>query len=959
MKKKSLVNQLLSFALCVVMVLSMTPLAVITAFAAESSDTTYTVQKLEGSTSGKILSSGSYYLGSDVSFTNPNGSGLTIAENAKVVIDVNGYTLTATGADATTGSDGRGGGAGIHLPESATLIFIGSGTVNAYGGRAASGGDGQNGGAASFQWGTQNGKTYSGILYVGAGGAGGDGGGGGGAGIGTPGGLGGDGGAANPAVGTSMYGQKTDANTARPGNNGTDGQTAAKMGTLYVLGSVNINANTQGGQGNGGDNGNRVLEAVATSIRYDGSLSLGDWYVQTASAGGSGGGGGGGGVAKAIGTGGAGGGGGGGGSTGAFHGGKYENIAVENNLTGNDIAHTDEAHYFNQGNGGLGGDGAGDLNSDGQRGDFDNQYYIDYVDHYICWGEGDYKVGPVYTVYYYGVTERYLQSGTGGASGARSSQGSYSSYLNSDEYKLNVTLVDENDERTAVATIGSDAALVGTPHRKTGYTVGYYTEATGGTKILDSNLNIVADTVEGYTVNGKWNTAANTRLYVQWESCSHSWQDGKCTECGDVIMPIFKIEDKDLFVSYDDGANYEKIGNVADGNGIEEIKKTATNGNIDTYTIYYTDGYSTTFTVTNGTNGADGKDGVTPQFKVENSVLYVSYDDGTSWTSLGSVKGDKGDTGNGVASIEKTKTEGNVDTYTITYTDGATTTFTVTNGNDGIDGIDGTDGKDGHSPVITIQNGYWYIDNANTNIRAEGLKGDTGNGISAIEKTGTNGLVDTYTITFTDGSTTSFTVTNGADGTDGAAGVGIEKVEKAGSEGNVDTYTITLTNGNTFTFTVTNGSSGSNGTNGKDGITPQLRINESTNMWEVSYDNGKTWTSLGVKATGENGKDGKDGTDGKDGANGKDGADGKDGTDGKDGLNPFIGENGNWWIGDTDTGVQAAYDGSVPVGSGSVVENNGMNTATLLAIIIACLALASNIVLVILYVNQKKKIGVK
>lgn len=40
-------------------------------------------------------------------------------------------------------------------------------------------------------------------------------------------------------------------------------------------------------------------------------------------------------------------------------------------------------------------------------------------------------------------------------------------------------------------------------------------------------------------------------------------------------------------------------------------------------------------------------------------------------------------------------------------------------------------------------------------------------------------------------------------------------------------------------------------TDGKDGITPQLRISESTNMWEVSYDNGLTWTSLGVKATAD------------------------------------------------------------------------------------------------------------
>lgn len=46
-----------------------------------------------------------------------------------------------------------------------------------------------------------------------------------------------------------------------------------------------------------------------------------------------------------------------------------------------------------------------------------------------------------------------------------------------------------------------------------------------------------------------------------------------------------------------------------------------------------------------------------------------------------------------------------------------------------------------------------------------GDTGETGNGIASIVKTGTSGLVDTYTITFTDGSTTTFTVTNGRDGT--------------------------------------------------------------------------------------------------------------------------------------------------------------------------------------------------
>ena len=40
----------------------------------------------------------------------------------------------------------------------------------------------------------------------------------------------------------------------------------------------------------------------------------------------------------------------------------------------------------------------------------------------------------------------------------------------------------------------------------------------------------------------------------------------------------------------------------------------------------------------------------------------------------------RGAVGNGIASIEKTSTSGNIDTYTITYDDGNTDTFTVTNG---------------------------------------------------------------------------------------------------------------------------------------------------------------------------------------------------------------------------------------------------------------------------------------
>ena len=35
------------------------------------------------------------------------------------------------------------------------------------------------------------------------------------------------------------------------------------------------------------------------------------------------------------------------------------------------------------------------------------------------------------------------------------------------------------------------------------------------------------------------------------------------------------------------------------------------------------------------------------------------------------------------------------------------------------------------------------------------------------------------------------------------------------------------------------------------------------------------------------------------------GANGQDGENGEDGISPHIGDNGNWWIGDIDTGVKA------------------------------------------------------
>lgn len=89
------------------------------------------------------------------------------------------------------------------------------------------------------------------------------------------------------------------------------------------------------------------------------------------------------------------------------------------------------------------------------------------------------------------------------------------------------------------------------------------------------------------------------------------------------------------------------------------------------------------------------------------------------------------------------------------------------------------------------------------------IAGEDGRGIVSIVKTATSGLVDTYTITYTDNTTSTFNVTNGENGIngqDGADGVGIASIAKTGTQGLIDTYTITMTNGTTYTYQVTNGS---------------------------------------------------------------------------------------------------------------------------------------------------------
>ena len=135
-------------------------------------------------------------------------------------------------------------------------------------------------------------------------------------------------------------------------------------------------------------------------------------------------------------------------------------------------------------------------------------------------------------------------------------------------------------------------------------------------------------------------------------------------------------------------------------------------------------------------------------------------------------------------------------TLTLTFTDNTTYTTPSLKGATGATGLQGEQGPKGDT----------------------GDTGATGTGISSIYKTSTSGLVDTYTITFTNGVTITYDVTNGADGAAGPQGPQGPKGD-TGEQGPA-------------------GTNGTNGTNGTDGITPTVTVTAITGGHNVAFSYG-------------------------------------------------------------------------------------------------------------------------
>ena len=315
----------------------------------------------------------------------------------------------------------------------------------------------------------------------------------------------------------------------------------------------------------------------------------------------------------------------------------------------------------------------------------------------------------------------------------------------------------------------------------------------------------------------------------------------------------------------------------------------------------------------NGKDGADGKDGSTPVIGVKQDTDRIWY-----WTLNGEwLLDDNG---------QKIKAVG---------TDGK-------DGQNGKDGQDGAPGKDGITPLLKIEDGYWYIsyDNGTNWTKLDKAVGEDGKD-GKDGKDGDIGLTGDSLFTGIDTSDSDFVVFTLSDGTEikiptwyafeqlrtlvnqiNSNIEGLQAIVTALQNNDYITSILPIVeNGKEIGYilnftksgsvTIYHGKDGQDGKDGADGHTPVIGVKQDTDgVWYWTIDG--EWLLDGngqkVKAVGTDGKDGingQDGAPGKDGQNGQDGAPGKDGQngqDGQDGITPQLKIEEGYWYVSTDNG---------------------------------------------------------
>lgn len=243
----------------------------VTAWASEKRPGT----RLKSSAVGITLTSGTYYVDSNVTIKSKNGPALDIADGADVILYVDsGKTLKCVGADgrctvAKVGEEYKStmvaAGAGIHLPEKSSLIIMGSGTVDAQGGDGYANTSGHDATEGSYY---RSSKPSESWVKSGRGGTGGTGSGSPAAGIGGNGTNGRDG-AVNKTI--TLTGSYEDAVKDGIDSDGEAGKAGENMGKLYVWDSVKVTATAGNVKNDANVRGGSAADPVSSKYqKYNG-----------------------------------------------------------------------------------------------------------------------------------------------------------------------------------------------------------------------------------------------------------------------------------------------------------------------------------------------------------------------------------------------------------------------------------------------------------------------------------------------------------------------------------------------------------------------------------------------------------------------------------------------------------------------------------------------------------------
>lgn len=278
---------------------------------------------------------------------------------------------------------------------------------------------------------------------------------------------------------------------------------------------------------------------------------------------------------------------------------------------------------------------------------------------------------------------------------------------------------------------------------------------------------------EDNTVEYAWNTGIYSDIAI-----SKSIYNGE--EFLDDYVDILEAWKQDLYAlgvkitsveqtvtsTEDDGINIVTMTMSDDSTNTFQVKN-GSKGSPGTPATHKWNGTTLTVTSASGTSSANlkgdkGDAGVSATHKWNGTTLTVTSASGTSSANL---KGDKGDQGVSVTH------EWNGTTLEVTSASGTSSA--------NLKGAKGDTGAAFTYDMFTAEqlaalkgetgDAFTYDMFTDEQLAAlKGPKGDTGTSISTIKRTagtGAAGTTDTYTISFSDGSTSTFTVYNGADGT--------------------------------------------------------------------------------------------------------------------------------------------------------------------------------------------------